>query len=110
MWLLRRSTWGRLLILVAALYIVGTVLGGIILGWIALHPPRNVITQSEENNVDADAKANGDEFRSVSLTTSDGTILRAWFIRPREANGSAVIPLHGVGDNRLGMYGYGKWL
>jgi predicted esterase len=31
-------------------------------------------------------------------------------MRPREANGDAVILLHGVSDNRLGMYGYGKWL
>ena len=107
---LRRSTWRRLLILVAALYIVGTVLGGVVLGWIAVHPPRNVITQTEETNIEAAAKAEGEDFHSVKVTASDGSLLRAWFMRPREANGSAVILLHGVGDNRLGMYGYGKWL
>jgi predicted esterase len=31
-------------------------------------------------------------------------------MRPREANGNTVILLHGVSDNRLGMYGYGRWL
>jgi uncharacterized protein len=42
--------------------------------------------------------------------TQDGVSLRAWFMRPREANGNTVILLHGVSDNRLGMYGYGRWL
>lgn len=31
-------------------------------------------------------------------------------MRPPRANGGAVILLHGVSDNRMGMYGYGKWL
>jgi hypothetical protein len=31
-------------------------------------------------------------------------------MRPQDANGDAVILLHGVSDNRMGMYGYGKWL
>ncbi len=31
-------------------------------------------------------------------------------MRPKDANGDAVILLHGVSDNRMGMYGYGKWL
>ena len=48
--------------------------------------------------------------RDVDLTTSDGVTLRGWFMRPQEANGDAVILLHGVSDNRLGMYGYGKWI
>ena len=31
-------------------------------------------------------------------------------MRPREANRNAVILLHGVSDNRMGVYGYGRWL
>jgi hypothetical protein len=37
-------------------------------------------------------------------------MLRAWFLRPLEWNRQVVILLHGVSDNRLGMYGYGQWL
>jgi uncharacterized protein len=36
--------------------------------------------------------------------------LRGWFLTPRLGNDNAVILLHGVSDNRLGMYGYAKWL
>jgi len=60
--------------------------------------------------VRAAARADSVEFRDVELTTPDGAILRAWFMRPKDSNGNAVILLHGVSDNRLGMYGYGKWL
>jgi uncharacterized protein len=100
----------HLFFLLAVLYVLGTVLGGIGLGWIALHPPSHPVTQGEEVNVQAEAKAAFEEFSSVTLTTPDGVNLRAWFIRPRYANGDAVVLLHGVSDNRLGMYGYAKWL
>ena len=58
----------------------------------------------------AAAEEDAVEFRDVDLKTPDGAVLRAWFMRPKEWNGDAVILLHGVSDNRLGTYGYGKWL
>jgi dipeptidyl aminopeptidase/acylaminoacyl peptidase len=96
--------------LAAYLYLAGTLFGGIGLGWIALHTPRHPITPNEERKVRATAQADSVEFRDLDLATPDGTTLRAWFMRPRQWNGDAVILLHGVSDNRLGMYGYGKWL
>jgi alpha-beta hydrolase superfamily lysophospholipase len=100
----------RLLYVLLSLYIVGTVFGGIGLGHIALHPYRHPATPSEERNARAAAEASQVEFRDVELTTADGTVLRAWFMRPSAPNGDAVILLHGVSDNRMGTYGYGKWL
>jgi len=108
--LVTRSVLLRLSIALALLYLLGTVFGGIGLGWIALHPPSPPIHESEERNAQTAAQRTSTEFRDVDLTTSDGVTLRGWFMRPQEANGDAVILLHGVSDNRLGMYGYGKWL
>lgn len=105
-----RSIIQRLLFVLAFLYIAGTVFGGIGLGWIALHPYSHPIAPSEERNARAAAQKDGVEFRDAELTTPDGAVLRAWYMRPKEANGDAVILLHGVSDNRMGMYGYGKWL
>jgi dipeptidyl aminopeptidase/acylaminoacyl peptidase len=99
-----------LLSIAAVVYLAGTVFGGIGLGWIALHPPRLPVTAREEANARDAAKAASDGFESISLTAADGTTLRAWFLTPRSPNADAVILLHGVSDNRLGMYGYGKWL
>lgn len=100
----------RLLYTLAFLYVTGTVLGGIVLGWAALHPSSPPIRPYEERNARAAAKEKSEEFRDVELTTSDGVVLNAWYIRPEGANGDAVILLHGVSDNRMGMYGYGKRL
>src|SRR5260370_2886643 len=96
--------------LVIALYIEGTILGGIGRGGTALPPPRHSVTASEERNARAAAQGDKVEFRDVELTSPDGALLSAWFMRPPEPNGDAVILLHGVSDNRMGMYGYGKWL
>jgi uncharacterized protein len=96
--------------LLVFLYFAGNILGGAALGWIALHPYSHPITPGEERNARALAQANQVEFRDVELTTPDGVVLRAWFMRPPETNGNAVILLHGVSDNRMGTYGYGKWL
>jgi hypothetical protein len=106
----QRSIIRRLLYVLAFVYIAGTIFGGIGLGWIALHPYSHSVMPSEERNARAIAEANQVEFRDVELTTPDGALLSAWFMRPPEPNGDAVILLHGVSDNRMGMYGYGKWL
>jgi len=92
------------------LYVTGTLLGGMGLGWIALHPQSPAITVNEDRNVRAAAQQENIEFRDVEITTPDGASLKAWLMRPDDANGDAVILLHGVSDNRLGTYGYGKWL
>jgi len=87
----------------AALYLIGTLLGGIGLGWIALHPPRHSATPAEVRNVKATIERGGATFQDVELVAADGAILRAWLMRPSESNGNAVILLHGVADNRLGV-------
>jgi hypothetical protein len=37
-------------------------------------------------------------------------LLRGWIVHPRRGNGDAVIALHGLGDNRIGMTGYAQFL
>ena len=100
----------RLSIALAVLYLLGTVFGGIGLGEIALHPASRPIRESEERNAEAAAQRDSVEFRDSELVAEDGTFLRAWYMRPQQASGNAVILLHGVSDNRLGMYGYARWL
>ena len=39
----------------------------------------------------------------VQIEAFDGAPLLAWYIQPQHNNGDAVILLHGLGDNRLGM-------
>jgi alpha-beta hydrolase superfamily lysophospholipase len=83
--------------------------GGIGLGWMALHPGHRPLTASDEHRAEAAARDETAVLSNVQIVTSDGLILRAWFIRPEQTNGSSVLLLHGVSDNGLGMYGYGDW-
>ena len=96
--------------LLAFLYAAGTIVGGIVLGRIALHPPRRPITAGEERADRAAAAADSANLEDVQLSGEDGTTLRAWLLTPHDSNGNVVILLHGVTDNRLGMFGYGRWL
>jgi predicted alpha/beta-fold hydrolase len=97
------------LAVLSALYLLGTIFGGISLGSMATHPGRVPITDDEKRLVIAQS-GEGAVLSEVSITVSDGAILRAWQIRPHMPNNDAVIVLHGVGDNRLGVAGYGAWL
>jgi hypothetical protein len=48
--------------------------------------------------------------KDVSIQAQDGVTLHAWNIGPNHSNGDAVILLHGLGDNRVGMAGYAQLL
>lgn len=75
----------------------------------AMHPGRRPITESDRQEVIAQA-GSAANLSDVAITAADGIVLRAWRIRPAHPNSDVVILLHGVSDNRLGVAGYGAWL
>jgi uncharacterized protein len=83
---------------------------GIGLAWIALHPGRRIINNTEEQQARGAARSEQAQLDDVAVVARDGATLRAWRIRPAEWNHQAVVLLHGVSDNRLGVYGYADWL
>ena len=97
-------------IVLAILYVAGTIFGGIGLGEMAVHPGRRPISVNEEKQIESDLRMLNANLQHVSISASDGAVLRGWFLRPASGNGNAILLLHGVSDNRLGMYGYGEWL
>src|SRR5258708_29369441 len=104
----RRS---RRLTLVAVLffilYLVFCSVGGMCVADGPLHPARRPLTQEEETTMRQTLDA---EIEDVSITTQDNVVLSAWIVRPRQSNGDAVLLLHGLGDNRIGMTGYARLL
>jgi fermentation-respiration switch protein FrsA (DUF1100 family) len=100
----------RVLYFLFAFYISASIFGGIALGWLELHPKSPPIRDYEERNSRAYAAAHSVEFQDVELTAPDGAVLKAWYERPQNANGDVVLLLHGVVDNRLGVYPFSKWL
>jgi fermentation-respiration switch protein FrsA (DUF1100 family) len=55
---------------------------------------------------ESDARESEAKLEDVQVTSFDGARLSAWFFRPNDGNGAAVIVLHGHGDNRAGMEGF----
>jgi len=97
----------RRLILALALYLTFCTIAGIFVADGALQPPRRPLTADDAQPVTHAMNAN---LSDVSITAPDHVILKAWAIRPHQPNGDAVLLLHGVGDNRLGMTGYAQLL
>lgn len=91
---------------IAIYYVLLSVILAIALGEIAFHLPR--VPLNERTAAEATAVRCGGNLQDITQTASDGVVLRGWYTRPAKSNGSAVILLHGVGDNREGMGGFAE--
>jgi pimeloyl-ACP methyl ester carboxylesterase len=98
----------RIIIRVLTYYIGFCIVLGVCLAELALHPRRVPITNQHSSQLMA--ARFGAVLRDVAITASDGIVLRGWFAHPPNANGNAVILLHGIGDNRQGIMGYAELL
>jgi fermentation-respiration switch protein FrsA (DUF1100 family) len=97
----------RALRIFAAL-LIGFALGTIVLTSNALHaPPRSLASSTA---ADALARNTGSTWEDVRVITGDGVALDGWQFRPGQPNGSVVILLHGIADNRLGMLAHASFL
>lgn len=96
----------RLLIIIAAYLVLGCI-GGVVLTEDSLHLPRRPL--DDEAEVAAQVRARySTQLKDVSIKADDGVLLKGWYIHPSHFNGSAVILLHGITDNREGVAGYGE--
>ncbi len=100
---------GMLLSLLAG-FLVLQAMAGIFLAEVTVHPERNVLTSGDEAEARRLAQHHDSEVTDVAIAAKDGVLLRAWSIRPHNTNGNAVILLHGLGNNRVGMSGYAELL
>jgi dipeptidyl aminopeptidase/acylaminoacyl peptidase len=91
-------------------FLVLSVIAGVLLAEGTLHPVRRPLSAGDETQAREMALRHDSELGDVAMVAADGAILGAWSIRPRHSNGSAVVVLHGLSDNRLGMIGYAELL
>jgi hypothetical protein len=92
------------------LYFVFCTIAGVFIADAALHPARRPITKGEVNAARESAHEVDAALEDASITAPGGAMLRAWLVRPHHGNGDAVILLHGVANNRVGMTGYAQLL
>jgi dipeptidyl aminopeptidase/acylaminoacyl peptidase len=106
----RARVFLRLGLSILAVWLLLCLVIGIVAGEWSLHPGRRVLRTTDESLGRAIAARNHAELADVAVTAEDGAMLRGWSIRPVNWNGDAVILLHGVADNRMGMLGYADLL
>jgi len=87
-------------------YAVVCLILAVFLGELAFRPLR--VPLRDHHSAQAVAARFGAVLQNASVSARDGVQLRGWFASPADANGDAVILLHGVGDNREGMGGFAE--
>jgi uncharacterized protein len=88
------------------LYIAICIPAGFLIAEGTLHPGRRPLTTENQVEFRATVDRLHARLEEVVYGAEDGALLRAWDVVPSMPNGDAVILLHGMGDNRLGMSGY----
>ena len=99
-----RGWW--VLIWLGALYCTGCMAAGVILAEISLHLHRRPLDEADDYRVRIAQQFHA-QVHDVSIVAADRAVLRAWFVEPPASNGKAVVLLHGITDNRLGVSGFG---
>jgi len=98
----------RWFVILACLYAVLCTIGGISLADGALHPGRRPLDVDEVVSFLNTVRVARGQLYDVSISALDGVLLKGWLLRSEHPNGDAVVVLHGLGDNRLGMTGYAQ--
>jgi len=102
-WILRRLAYFAAVL--AAIYLTLCAVGGVVVLEGALHPQRLTVALQETSEDTASRLAPGG-LEDAQSAGADGAKLVGWYAKPEPWNGSSVILLHGVGDNREGVAGY----
>jgi uncharacterized protein len=105
---MRPTKTTRRLLLFVTLYLAFCLVAGIYVADGTLHPARRPLTPEDEASMRNTAHYFDSDLEEPSIATPDAVTLRAWTIHPHHNNGDAVILLHGLGDNRVGMTAYAQ--
>ena len=114
---MKRRLRSRKTLLIATLIVAVLIVSASVLlahqrAMILIHPPRLPVTILPESLGLTD-------YEVVQVRTSDGIDLSGWYVPPRDAPGSVIIYVHGLGGNRQKMlplaatlyeHGYGAFL
>src|SRR5436309_3928336 len=96
----------RIALKAVAIYVAVSLAVGIVMAELTLHPMQR---RPPDTACIARLYAqSGAELQAISIHAEDGAELRAWYSVSARDNGKAIILLHGIGDNRGGVAGYGQ--
>ncbi|HLJ88753.1 MAG TPA: alpha/beta fold hydrolase [Candidatus Angelobacter sp.] len=97
----------KLLPAIFILYLSACIVAGIVVSEGSLHLRRLALRHQQEFS-DQVLQSYQAKLEYVSITTEDSLLLMGWYAHPLNSNGNAVILLHGITDNREGVFGYAR--
>lgn len=97
----------KLLLAGCVLYLILAAIGGVMIAEASLKLHRRPLRHEAMAAATAHERFHAD-LEKVSIQAGDGALLKGWYIHPAAFNGSAVVLLHGITDNREGVAGYGR--
>lgn len=101
---MRRSL--RILLWAVSIYLVLCTAIAFFLADVTVHPYRRLLATDAKLTLRTAAANQSLQVTDEAIEAQGKSTLHAWLIQPQRSNGNAVILLHGLGDNRLGMTGY----
>ena len=105
-----RARLTRILLIILLLPALFSVAAGWTGAWGFLHPQKRAFTQDMVRDADVTFAQIGAHREDFNVTALDGATLRGWKVRTAKPNGSWVLVLHGVADNRYGMTEHARML
>ena len=97
----------KLLLAGCALYLVLAAAAGVVIARFSLKVYRRPLRDQAVMATAVEAQFHA-KLENISVQAADGATLRGWYIHPDTFNGSAVLLLHGITDNREGVAGFGR--
>ncbi len=98
----------RVLVWVVGIYCAGCVVAGVFLAEVSLRLPKRQLGDGAEYRARVGQEFHAD-VEDVSIVAADGAVMKGWLVEPPHENGEAVLLLHGITDNRMGISGYGDF-
>jgi uncharacterized protein len=98
----------RIALKAVVIYVAVSVAVAILMAEMTLHPWRRPLPDKDKERIAHIYAPYSAILQPVIINAADGAELHAWYSVSMHDNGNAVILLHGIGDNRLGVAGYGQ--
>lgn len=97
----------KILAVLCALYLTLCIVAGVVIADASLRLPHKPLSHRQEAAAVARQEF-GAVLQDVSIPAADSVLLKAWYVHPRDFNGSTVVLMHGITDNREGIAGYAE--
>ncbi len=97
----------KVIAILGSAYLLLAAIAGVVATEASLHLRRLPLRHQVSERLSIRSRYHAD-LQPVTIRSEDPLALRGWYVHPESFNGNAVILLHGITDNREGVFGYAQ--